>query len=276
MTKGPAYLGSRAGTESPNTFNETDRELHRKKRKIVSHGISERAMRGFEPEMAHEVDVFLGQLLKSSKSKEVVDMTPVCERLGVDVVGRLAFGFELNSQCDPTHRSVSAGIKGRSRLSSLYLSWPALRFLNPVFTRMSLAKQKRDIQNSYNSLRIMIEARMALPKDAKHDFCARVSGDIAPNEPGLSMKSLWGEAIFLVAAGMWISFSSLQKSFKITSLTIAYTQQVGAPQQRPSQPRSSIFLDTLVCTNGWRPRLEPNFRLEMKSSKVHSSAHAGQ
>lgn len=202
MTKGPAYLGSRAGTTSPNTFNETNRELHRKKRKIISHGISERAMRLFEPEMSLEVDVFLGQLLKSSKSKDVVDMTPICERLGMDIVGRLAFGFELNSQRDPTHRHVSAGIKGRSRLSSLYLSWPALRFLHPVFTRLSNADQKRDIQGFYHSLRMMIEARMALPKDAKQDFYARVSGDIAADEAGLLTKDLWAEAIFLVAAGM--------------------------------------------------------------------------
>lgn len=198
MTKGPAYLGSRAGTESPNTFNETNRELHLKKRKIISHGISERAMRAFEPEMALEVDVFLCQLLESRKSNEVVDTTPACERLGMDVVGRLAFGFELNSQRDPTHRSVSASIKGRSRLSNLYLSWPALRFFNPVFTRVSLAERKRDIQRFYNSLRMMIEARMALPKDAKHDFYARVSGDIAPGEPGLSTKKMWGEAISLL------------------------------------------------------------------------------
>lgn len=224
MTKGPAYLGSRAGTESPNTFNETNRENHRKKRKIISHGISERAMRVFEPEMALEVNVFLGQLLESSKSKEVVDVTPVCERLGMDVVGRLAFGFELNSQRDPTHRSVSAGIKGRSRLSSLYMSWPALRFLNPMFTRLSLAERKTDIQRFYNSLRMMIEARMALPKDAKPDFYARVSGDIAPGEPGLSMKRLWGEAIFLVAAGMRVEFSPLRRSaMKITNLIILFS-----------------------------------------------------
>lgn len=168
-------------------------------------------MRVFEPEMSLEVDVFLGQLLKASKSKEVIDVTPFCECLGVDIVGRLAFGFELNTQRDATHRSVSAGIKGRSRLSSLYLSWPALRFLHPVLTRLSLAKQKKDIQDLYRSLRMMIKARMALPKTAKHDFYARVSGDIAPDEPGLLTKDLWAEAIFLVAAGMIIWFSCLPK-----------------------------------------------------------------
>lgn len=193
------------GTERPNIFNEPDRELHRKKRKIIGLSISERAMRVFEPEMAQEVDVFLGQLLKSSQNKDVVNMTPSCERLGVDIVGQLAFGFELNSQREPTHRPVSAGLKARTRLGSLYMAWPALRFSNPVITRLSPVKYKNDMQSFYKSLHTMIGARMAIPKDAKHDFYAHVSGDIAPGDPGLATKDLWAEAILIVAAGMKIA-----------------------------------------------------------------------
>lgn len=103
-------------------FNEADRDLHRKKRKTVGPAISERVMRFFEPEMSQEVQVFLELLLKSSQKNEVVDMTPRCERLGVDVVGRLAFGFELKSQREPTHRHVAEGIKARSAISSVYMS----------------------------------------------------------------------------------------------------------------------------------------------------------
>ncbi|KAK7705777.1 hypothetical protein SLS63_014071 [Diaporthe eres] len=189
------------GTERPNIFNEPDREAHRKKRRVIGFGISERAMRVFEPEMAQEVDVFLGQLLRSSQNQETVDMTPFCERLGVDIIGQLAFGFQLNSQRDPTHRPVSAGMRARSRLGSLYMAWPALRYMDPIITRLSPVKYKNDMRSLYKSLRTMIGARMALPKDAKPDFYAHVSGDIAPGDPGLDTKDLWAEAILIVAAG---------------------------------------------------------------------------
>lgn len=192
------------GTERPNIFNEPDRELHRKKRRVIGFGISERAMRDFEPEMAQEVDVFLGQLLRSSQNEEIVNMTPSCERLGVDIIGQLAFGFELNSQRDPTHRPVSAGMRARSRLGSLYIAWPALRCMDPIVTRLSPVRYKNDMQSLYKSLRTMIRARMALPRDAKPDFYARVSGGIAPGDPGLATKDLWAEAILIVAAGMRI------------------------------------------------------------------------
>ncbi|KAK7697360.1 hypothetical protein SLS64_013603 [Diaporthe eres] len=151
--------------------------------------------------MAQEVDVFLGQLLRSSQNQETVDMTPFCERLGVDIIGQLAFGFQLNSQRDPTHRPVSAGMRARSRLGSLYMAWPALRYMDPIITRLSPVKYKNDMRSLYKSLRTMIGARMALPKDAKPDFYAHVSGDIAPGDPGLDTKDLWAEAILIVAAG---------------------------------------------------------------------------
>lgn len=192
------------GTERPNIFNEPDREAHRKKRRVIGFGISERAMRVFEPEMAQEVDVFLGQLLRSSQHEEIVNMTPACERLGVDIIGQLAFGFEVNSQRGPTHRPVSAGMRARSRLGSLYMAWPALCYMDPIITHLSPFKYKNDMQSLYKSLRTMIGARMALPKDAKPDFYAHVSGDIAPGDPGLDTKDLWTEAILIVAAGMII------------------------------------------------------------------------
>ncbi|KAL2276579.1 hypothetical protein FJTKL_00753 [Diaporthe vaccinii] len=151
--------------------------------------------------MAQEVDVFLGQLLRSGQNQEIVDMTPSCERLGVDIIGQLAFGFQLNTQRDPTHRPVSAGMRARSRLGSLYMAWPALRYMDPIITRLSPVKYKADMQSLYKSLRTMIGARMALPKDAKPDFYAHVSGDIAPGDPGLDTKDLWAEAILIVAAG---------------------------------------------------------------------------
>lgn len=178
-------------------FNEADRELHRKKRKTVGPAISERGMRFFEPELSQEVDIFLALLLESSRKNEVVNMTPRCERLGVDIVGRLAFGFELKSQRESTHRHVAEGIKARSAISSIYMSWPSLRSLNPVVTLLSPRHHKTDKENLYKSLRTMIGTRMALPKEAKHDFFAQVSGEMAPDE-------LWAEAILIVGAGMCI------------------------------------------------------------------------
>jgi cytochrome P450 len=167
------------------------------KRRVIGPVIGESSMRVFEPDMVKQIDSFLRQILRSSRDTEVVNMTPRCERLGVDVVGQLAFGYQLDTQVEPAHRGVVEGIKNRSDRSSLYFFWPRLRFLERVF---DLLEGKDTLRGFYTSVQTMIRARMALPKDAKHDFYSLASGD-SPGEPGLISKDLWAEAVFFIAAG---------------------------------------------------------------------------
>lgn len=190
-------MGTRSNNERPSMFNEMDIGLHRKKRKTVGPAISERSIRFFEQEMSKDIDIFLGLLLESSQKDEVIDMSPRCERLGVDIVGRLAFGFELKTQREPTHRHVGEGIKARSAIASIYMSWPRLRVLNPIITRLAPRQLEIDKENLYKSLRTMIGSRMALPKEARRDFYAQVTGELPPDE-------LWAEAILIVGAGRQI------------------------------------------------------------------------
>lgn len=189
VTKGQAYVQLRQGGQgTPNLFNTLDKEMHRKKRRIIAPVISESSMRVFEPDMRQQVDTFLLELLKSSRKGEIVNMTPRCERLGIDVVGQLAFGYPLNTQVNPTHRVIVEGIKTRSDRSSLYYLWPRLRILEPLF---NVIEGKHKLDGFYKSVMTMIGARMALPKDAKHDFYALASGDNGPGEPGPVSKDLW-------------------------------------------------------------------------------------
>ncbi|ROW12524.1 hypothetical protein VMCG_00732 [Cytospora schulzeri] len=199
VTKGQAYVQLRQGGRgTPNLFNTLDKATHRKKRRIIGPVVSESSMRVFEPDMRQQVDSFLVQLLRSSCRGETVDMTPRCERLGVDVVGQLAFGYPLNTQVEATHRVIVEGIQIRSDRSSLYFFWPRLRVLEPLF---NVIEGKHKLDGFYKSVTTMIAARMALPKEAKHDFYALASGEIGPGEPGLISKDLWAEAVFFIAAG---------------------------------------------------------------------------
>lgn len=155
-------------------------------------------MRVFEPDMIKQINSFLRQLLQSSRNTEVVNMTPRCERLGVDVIGQLAFGYQLDTQVDPTHRVMVEGMKSLSDRSSLYFFWPRLRILENIF---DLVEGRYSLDGFYKSVQTMIQARMTLPKDAKHDFYSLASGE-STNESGLISKDFWAEAVFLVAAGM--------------------------------------------------------------------------
>ena len=60
--------------------------------------LTERSMRTFEPTMTAQIDIFLRLLLASCQSGSPVEMTQRCQRLGVDIVGLLAFGYPFNTQ----------------------------------------------------------------------------------------------------------------------------------------------------------------------------------
>ncbi|KAH8701262.1 cytochrome P450 [Phaeosphaeriaceae sp. PMI808] len=199
VTKGHAYIQLRTDTRgAPSLLNTLDKEMHRQKRKIIAPVVSERSMRVFEPYMSQQIDTFLLQLLQSSRRNDTVNMSPRCERLSVDIVGELAFGYPLNTQTDPTHRAIVEGIKARGARSSLYYFWERIRALDPLFEKI---RGRQSTEGFYASLKTMIGARMSIPKDAKHDFFALATGEIAPGEPGLISKELWAEAVFFIAAG---------------------------------------------------------------------------
>lgn len=200
VSKGRAYTQLlNNGTGPPNLLTTLDKTLHRQKRKVIAPVVSERSMRVFEPEMVKQVDSFLVQLMRSQG--ETVDVSHRCERLGVDIIGQLAFGYPLNTQADPTHRVVIEGLKRRSARNQMYFWWSRLRAIEPVL----FGKSKAHLEEGFHrSLMTMMNSRMALPKDAKHDFWALASGEMIASgsaEPGLIGKELWMEAIFFVAAG---------------------------------------------------------------------------
>ncbi|KAI1501827.1 cytochrome P450 [Biscogniauxia marginata] len=194
--KGRSYsYTSRSG--NPSMWSTLDMDAHHRKRKLVGPVVSERSMRVFEPTMSATTDVFLRQLLKSSQQGRPVNMTERCERLAVDIVGLLAFGYPLNTQTEETNQLVPDSLKTTSTLSTLIMAWPATHIVAPLAGWLG----RKRAATFRLALRKMIGARMALPKDAKHDFYALATGEICPGEQGLSATELWPEAVFFIAAG---------------------------------------------------------------------------
>ncbi|KAI1802859.1 cytochrome P450 [Daldinia bambusicola] len=184
-------------------FNALDRAVHSQKRRLVGQLISERSMRAFEPTMTSQIDIFLRQLLNSSEKDETVNMTTRCQRLAADVVGLLAFGYELNTQTADTNIIIPAAMKANSYRISLYMTWPNIRLIDPVFRWLGRKKSpKWYYANLPVALRSMIGRRMSMPRDAAHDLYAIASGEFTPSgDRGLQGTELWSEASFFIMAG---------------------------------------------------------------------------
>lgn len=68
--------------------------------------------------MSGEIDVFLKVLLDTKK--EVVNMSPLCERLTTDVAGQLAFGQPLDTQTDERNRAFPRAMISMNGLVSIF------------------------------------------------------------------------------------------------------------------------------------------------------------
>lgn len=197
MTKGQAYVDSRL-LDVPSLFDTLDQEEHSRKRRIIGKVISEFSMRTFEPTMSAQVDIFLRELLKSSQQGEVVNMTPRCQRLGADVICHLGFGYALSTQTDPTNRSLLEAFIAVNARVALYMNWPATsKLLDPLIKWLG----QKPAEDFRRSIQNMVEARMAMDKNAKQDLYSIALSDKISGDEGLLESELWAEAVFFITAG---------------------------------------------------------------------------
>jgi cytochrome P450 len=177
--------------------NAIDSERHAAKRKLIGRVVTERAMRAFEPTLQEQVDVFLGNLYMASRDSRPVNMTENCKRLGLDVVGQLAFGFPLNTQTSPTYRFISKGMTMANYRVNAFIQFPFLKnvVLDSVLHVLSRARRmeyRRTVER-------MIATRLKMDKHAKNDLYSAVVDHI--DTDGIRLSELWSEAAFFIPAG---------------------------------------------------------------------------
>ncbi|KAI1754179.1 cytochrome P450 [Xylaria castorea] len=173
-------------------FTVRDNAEHRRKRRVIGQVVSDRSLRSFNPMMSDQIDIFLKQLLRSSRQGEMVNMTVACNRLGIDVVGHLAFGCALKTQTEATNRFIPETMFSSIYVNNLYYTWPKFANLAPVLRW--IASKKIDLFRQ--AVERMIAERTSKPANSIPDFYAVVTG-----EGGLHRSELWGEALFFVLAG---------------------------------------------------------------------------
>ncbi|THV53997.1 hypothetical protein BGAL_0037g00410 [Botrytis galanthina] len=178
-----------------NIFGTLERERHRQKRKIYGKVLSERSLRSFERTMSSEIDVFLKLLLDTKN--EVVNMSPLCERLTTDVAGQLAFGQPLDTQTEERNRAFPRAMISMNGLVSIFMAWPIISKTWPLLRRLN---QKNGVAFS-KSIQSIIQKRVALPQDAKHDFYSIAGGEVGEGIESLGRSELWAEAVFFIPAG---------------------------------------------------------------------------
>lgn len=173
--------------------------MHRQKRQMVGQAVSERSMRAFEPTMAEQIETCLKQIGESVSATRPVDMTAKSRQLGLDVVGQLAFGYDLRMQTEDENRFVmhAMTISGyRGNILHQFPSWLASLY-NDDITDIIFGNAR---QRYWRLLQGIISSRVAQEKHAKQDFYSFVADSVQDTSRG---GDLWFEALFFMVAGLY-------------------------------------------------------------------------
>ncbi|KAI0098885.1 cytochrome P450 [Nemania sp. FL0031] len=193
-----------------NVFTSRDKALHRGKRQMVGAALSDRAAKSFEPTVTNQIDIYLKKLFKSSQASEPINITERVRWLALDIVGKLSFGYHLDTQTKEDNRFVSKALtfglyRGNIWHHVFYLS---KFYFDKVFDRLFFEAREK----YHRLLDHMINSRIARGTDGDRDFYSFIT-ELGADEGDIRKSELWWEANFLIIAGSDTTAAALSATF---------------------------------------------------------------
>ncbi|KAI0147320.1 cytochrome P450 [Xylariaceae sp. FL1272] len=197
-SKAPIYLATQARPGAFSIWNVLDRELHRRKRKMVGRATSDASMKLFEPLMLEQIDIFIDLLRKNAGRP--TDMKTRCSYLSFDIIGLLSFGFNLRLQTDETNQFLPELLSRTNHRMNVYMQIPIIpRYKLQKFLNLPFRKER---DKTARLIELMVRSRMSQDKDAKRDLYFHVADAVqAKDDETLRVGDLWLEAFFFIIAG---------------------------------------------------------------------------
>ncbi|KAI1404194.1 cytochrome P450 [Hypoxylon fuscum] len=197
VTKSDVYLRTvAAGT--PSVLSTLDKQAHRTRRKVIAQAINDKAAHAFALTMIAQVDIFVDQLSVSSRDGRPVDMTDRCKRLGMVIVGLLAFGYLLHMQTDETNRFMLRGLSIGTWQNNSFMQFPLLKKLGMHHLLLLHGYYQRRMYK--RTLQTMIRRRLSEEKHAQNDLYSFVADRLDNASDGMTTTDLWAEALFFIPA----------------------------------------------------------------------------
>lgn len=159
-------------------------------------------MRDFEPTMLGQIDLFIEHIREATKTCTPVDMTDCLKRLGMDIVGLLAFGFPLNMQTDPTYRFMVKGLSFGGYRAHCFMQFPPIRRLGFQHLLGIVGRSQR--VKFGEMMQRMIRTRLSEDKNVRQDLYSVVADHLDNTAAdGITTSQLWSEALFFFPAGSY-------------------------------------------------------------------------
>ncbi|KAH7070316.1 cytochrome P450 [Paraphoma chrysanthemicola] len=136
--KQPAFYSGFTLTGKNSVFSSTKRDVHARMRRLMSHGLSERAILQFQDDMKYRIGKYLSLIV--SPGNKAVEIYTLTQNLYLDIVSELAFAESFDILSGGEHQGAR-DIETYFEICPLFGTFPLARYL--PFGVFKAARQAR-------------------------------------------------------------------------------------------------------------------------------------
>ncbi|KAK4120542.1 cytochrome P450-like protein [Parathielavia appendiculata] len=193
---------------APNTHNTRDKDMHARKRRVLSHAFSDGAIKGVERYILANIRTFCeavgdsGRVISEKKGwSSPKNMSDWCNWLAMDILGDLCFGkaFHMLDRPDNRYAVDLVGVAAQRHL--LCGTMPIINKLSLdkiLFHKISAGRAK---YMAYSRQQLTERTALGDETDRRDFFYHLLKARDPETGQGFSTPELWGESNLLIIAG---------------------------------------------------------------------------
>lgn len=216
---------------APNTHNARDKALHARKRRVLSHGFSDNAMKQMERYILANVRSFCDQI-GTGASNEQKGWTPAknmadwCNYLAMDILGDLCFGKAFHMLEKPDNRYALELVSLATTRHLLCGTMPLVGKIGldkVLFRRIAAGRAK---YMAYSKAQLTERTKLGDETDRRDFFYYLLKARDPETGQGFTTPELWGESNLLIIAGSDTTSTAMAATFFYLARNAAALQKV--------------------------------------------------
>ncbi|KAI9684838.1 MAG: hypothetical protein M1820_010871 [Bogoriella megaspora] len=222
VQKANFYSAFPAAKGAWSTHSAIDKGLHARKRRVLSQGFSDQAMRGLQPHILSVVRTFcdaMGDFGRSSKEvnskgwSTPKDMGAWCNYMSYDVLGDICYGQSFDTLESPDNRFAMAMVAQSSRFHYLNGQMPILKKFGLDRILFRDLRQRRTKFMAYSRAQLQQRMKLGTDTDRRDFFYYLLNAKDPETGLGFPVQELWGESNVLLIAGSDTTSTALSSTF---------------------------------------------------------------